>query len=297
MSLVSDSTERADPLRLDKHARIMVVRSPAALNALPTWEPHDVTFHLLLHTADSIELTSGGQHRFLSTGQFVVVPSRASKVVRLREGATVVALSFPSSIVEISLSRLESICGEVIDASQGVPAAFASLLQSLVDVTTSDSQVSLHLSDAVTALLAATLVDAADESYLSSAGRSEALFLAVRRWIEERLGEPGLTVTTIAAANHISSSYLQKLFASEGGNVSGWIRERRCERCRRDLADPQQLHVSIGVIANRWGFPSPAHFSRVFTSHYGITPSAYRAASVRPSALSTLATGEDMRQL
>ncbi|WP_189145366.1 hypothetical protein [Streptomyces lacrimifluminis] len=41
-----------------------------------------------------------------------------------------------------------------------------------------------------------------------------------------------------AACHHISVRYLHRLFPPQGITVSAWIRQRRPERCRRDLADP-----------------------------------------------------------
>lgn len=270
---------------LDRHARITVARSTADLIDCPSWEQDELSLHLLLPQSGALDLTSGSPLTIIP-GRLVVVTATAAASVRFREGAVSIVLSFPASIVDIAPSQLIQHTGSPIDTTFGVPAALASLLRSLVDVSASSPQpqIALHLSDAVTALLAATLLgtrltDGAEEGR----GRSSAIFLAVRRWIEDHLGEQGLTITAIADANHISASYLQKLFAAEGTSVTGWVRERRCERCRRDLADPDQRDVAIGQVAERWGFASAAHFSRVFTANYGVTPRDYRTASLRPS--------------
>jgi AraC-like DNA-binding protein len=58
--------------------------------------------------------------------------------------------------------------------------------------------------------------------------------------------------------------------------VAGLIRERRLERCRRDLADPGLAEIPVRAIAFRWGFPDPARFNRVFRREYGIAPGEYR---------------------
>ena len=43
----------------------------------------------------------------------------------------------------------------------------------------------------------------------------------------------------IAKAHFISTRYVHKLFQPEGTTVSAWIRSRRLEGARRDLADPE----------------------------------------------------------
>ncbi|WP_338895223.1 GMC family oxidoreductase N-terminal domain-containing protein [Streptomyces sp. TG1A-60] len=79
--------------------------------------------------------------------------------------------------------------------------------------------------------------------------------------MERRLDDPALGPDEIAAAHRVSRRHLYKLMAEEGYTVSGWLREQRLARCRRDLGDPALRHLSVGAIGGRRGFPDPAHFS------------------------------------
>jgi AraC-like DNA-binding protein len=83
----------------------------------------------------------------------------------------------------------------------------------------------------------------------------------------------------VARRHFISRSYLDKLFETEAEGVARYIRERRLERCREELADPRMTEQSILDIATRWGFVSAAHFSRVFRAAYGMTPREARRQS------------------
>jgi AraC-like DNA-binding protein len=74
----------------------------------------------------------------------------------------------------------------------------------------------------------------------------------------------------------ISVRQVHRLFAAEGLTFGSWVREQRLRRCRDDLADPRHCHHTVAEIAARWGFRSPAHFTRAFQSRYGITPADYR---------------------
>lgn len=58
--------------------------------------------------------------------------------------------------------------------------------------------------------------------------------------------------------------------------MARWIRERRLERCRRDLLDPLHREVPVSAIGARWGLADPAHFSRLFRAEYGRSPTQYR---------------------
>ncbi len=95
-------------------------------------------------------------------------------------------------------------------------------------------------------------------------------------FIRQQLGSPDLSPRSIAAAHGISLRLLHKLFHDQGLTVAGWIRQRRLEHCRHDLANPRFDAHPVGAIAGRWGFTSNAHFSRVFHATYGLSPSDYR---------------------
>lgn len=96
------------------------------------------------------------------------------------------------------------------------------------------------------------------------------------RYIDVHLASPELSPASIAAAHFVSIRHLHALFHEAGTSVSATIRERRLERCRQDLIDPVLSTSTIASIAYRWGFTDSAHFSRLFKSTYGISPSEIR---------------------
>jgi AraC-like DNA-binding protein len=114
------------------------------------------------------------------------------------------------------------------------------------------------------------------ESAMAPDTRRCALLAQIHAYIRDNLGDVRLTPGAIATAHHISVRYLHKLFHAEGLTVAGLVRERRLEQCRHDLADPQLAACPINAIAARWGFTSPAHFSRAFRSAYGLSPRQFR---------------------
>ncbi len=130
------------------------------------------------------------------------------------------------------------------------------------------------------------------ESALPPETRASALFARIQSFILGQLGDPTLTPEAIAAAHHISARSLHRLFQANGATVAGWIRQRRLDRCRRDLTDPLLQQHSVIGIARRSGFTDAAHFSRVFTATFGVTPTAWRQ---QPSTMDS-PTGGGHRQ-
>jgi len=138
--------------------------------------------------------------------------------------------------------------------------------------------VSLRLAGNVVDLLGTVLAERLDATPEDPGTAHRALMLQITAFIEEHLADPELAPAQIAAAHHISLRQLHKLFHANGTTVAGWIRQRRLERCGHDLRDPRCATRPVGAVGARWGYPDPAHFSRLFKAAYGVGPRDYRAS-------------------
>jgi AraC-like DNA-binding protein len=107
----------------------------------------------------------------------------------------------------------------------------------------------------------------------------EALRERIKQLVNERLGDPQLSVDAIALALNCSRRHLYNAFSEEPDGVAGYILHRRLEACRRSFDDRRNDHRSITEIALGFGFSNMAHFSRVFRAHLGVPPSDYRRAA------------------
>ncbi|MFI9122328.1 helix-turn-helix domain-containing protein [Streptomyces bikiniensis] len=110
--------------------------------------------------------------------------------------------------------------------------------------------------------------------------RQQVLFLRISAYVQEHLGDPDLGPAHIAAAHHISVRHLHRVFRQYDTTVAEFVRARRLDKCRRDLADPFLREIPIHAVAARWGFVQPAAFSRLFRTNTGLTPTEYRVISV-----------------
>ena len=101
----------------------------------------------------------------------------------------------------------------------------------------------------------------------------------IMAFIQQRLDDPELTPQSIAAAHGISLSYLHRLFEDESETVAAFVRRRRLERARFDLADPAQADTPVHAVAARWGFARATDFARAFRAAYGLAPGDFRKYS------------------
>lgn len=196
-------------------------------------------------------------------------------------------LQIPHKALPFPAERIRPLLAGRISGRQGVAALLGDVLRGVVsrchELSAADAaRLRGVILDLVIAVLAHEL-EADPTPALTDPGRT--LGMQIRAFIEQRLGQVDLTPAVIAAAHHISLRQLHRMFQQDGHTVSGWIRRRRLEHCRRALADPLLDGMPVNAIAARWGFPNDSHFNRTFRRTFGLTPATYRrqAREQRPA--------------
>jgi AraC-like DNA-binding protein len=241
---------------------------------------------LLVPLRGTAVVSQGGRQAAVAPGDLVLYDmSRPYQIItdgpfRMR------AVIFLRDALRLSPSQLDGVATRPMDGRKGLGLVVSQYLSGVAkQLDAGGCCHSYHLGDATLDLLAALFGDLLGGTVRAIPnGGKTGLLLRVQTYIEHRLSDPGLDLTEIAAAHHVSTRALQKLFESDGQTVTGWIRTRRIEHCRKDLANPSLAEEPVGAIAARWGLVDPAHFSRLFKSRYGVPPREYRAGAVTPAS-------------
>jgi AraC-like DNA-binding protein len=220
----------------------------------------------------------GGREAALRPGDFTLLDlSRPLRVSAAGENE-VVAVHFPHDALPLPGDELARLTAVRVPGSDGLGAPIVGLARHLAqrlenDGATDGTRLSLALID----LLIVTLAERLDRvDAVAPATRRRALLASAQAFIDRRLADPRLSPASIAAAHHISLRLLHRLFEEQGTSVGRWIRERRLERCRRDLLDPALGELPASAIAFQWGFADASHFTRVFRAAYDHPPGEYR---------------------
>ncbi|GAA2679873.1 helix-turn-helix domain-containing protein [Streptomyces lunalinharesii] len=192
---------------------------------------------------------------------------------------TGVGLEVPAALLPVPGRQLDRLTGLRLSAKEGIGALLAQLLTQLANGTHAYQPTDgPRLGQVVVDLLSALFAHALEaDALLPPETHRQTLVLRIRAYVRAHLHDPHLTPAGIAAAHHISTSYLHRLFRHEDETVAAWIRRQRLDRARRDLADPALRTTPIHAIAARWGFPRAADFTRSFRTAYGVPPSDYRS--------------------
>nr|WSX77059.1 AraC family transcriptional regulator [Streptomyces sp. NBC_00899] len=247
-------------------------------------------YHLTLLLGGAMALTHGtGPAKMFRPGDLHIVDSAqpfdlrafgAGTTGRGGPGVEAVGVDLPASMLSLPGHRLRGILGRGFSGREGMGAVLSEFLVSLDRQAAAlgldeAARLGTVVADLVTAWLARELdCEAAAPDH----ARQRATVESIRAFIRRNLHDPDLSPPVIAAAHHLSVSYLHRLFAqqSHGETVAAWIRAQRLERARRDLADPALRTMPIHMVAVRWGIPSASDFSRSFRAAYGLSPREHR---------------------
>lgn len=245
-------------------------------------------FHLVLPTYGQRVLAQDRKEALVQPSDLVFYDtSRPSQLSAAASNSTIqgITVLIPRTLISLPSRKVKDLTATSFSGRVGVGALLSQFLNRLSISTDQYKEThAAHLGMILIDLLTTLLDDVLDSSASSPQPRQLALLAQVQAFIQRQLADPALGPDMIAAAHHISTRSLQQLFQDHELTVSGWIKQCRLERCQRDLANPLLETRPIHAIAERWGFISSAHFSRVFRTTYGVAPSDYRRLTRAKSA-------------
>lgn len=198
-----------------------------------------------------------------------------------------VAVIFPRKLLPLRHDQVRSLTATAFPGDRGAAAVVSSMAGALAEHLDDDAHPAerTRLGTAVVDLAGVVLAARVDGlGAVPPRTRQRALLLRIQSFVEQRLDDPALSPQAIADAHFVSIRYLHRLFEQQGLTVGGWVRERRLDRCRRDLSDPALADRPVSAIAAARGIANPSHFTRIFRAAYGAPPAEYRAAALDAAA-------------
>lgn len=264
---------------------VTVEGAPMAMNrpAQPAGSRHDGCLMVMSLFDGTAVVTRGGQVTPVRPGETVFYDSARPMRIDFTSAFRVACLIFPRTLIGLPDTHLRRVLGAPI--SRCAPSAsllwplLAGLGETVPKLPPGSGEVLLRH---VVGLLSVVAEEPLPEDHPSSPA-SQDLLSRIKSYIDQRLGDPALSLASIARAHHISVRYLHKLFESEDTTASRWIQRRRLQRCRHELARQESATVTISSVARQSGFSSAAHFSRVFRRAYGMSPAEWREKVLRES--------------
>ncbi|MFG3345709.1 helix-turn-helix domain-containing protein [Streptomyces sp. NPDC048018] len=237
---------------------------------------------LALITRGSLRISQLRNESVVAGGLVLTDTSRPSEGECTGGQIESVVLQIPRQALPLRPDRLDGLLAQSLAADEGSGVILAEFLKSLLSYGPGCRPEELNgmgsvALDLATAFLARQLGDAGEAP---AEARAQETLQRIYRFVENNLGDPGLTPQMIADRHNMSLRQLYNLYADQPLTVAAHIRRSRLERARADLACRELSSSPVHVIAARWGFPSPTGFSRAFREAYGMTPTEHRTYSL-----------------
>lgn len=232
---------------------------------------------LALHQDGEAVLRDDRKNIALAPGDIIVGPSRAAAVMQYHSNCRQFMVSMPNHALRGRLTGVPRLTLDHLSGRTGLGRMFAGTLGAVADALETlhdDDLVSMELS--LSECIASILTSQRDDSVVAFSRTQAATLQRVQSQIENLLSDPELSLAIVAALERVSERLVQKLFEGSGETFTGYLRRRRLERSRADLANRQYGHLSISDICFRWGFNDAAHFSHAFRDRYQMSPRQYR---------------------
>lgn len=239
-------------------------------------DPADAIW-LALHLSGDAALQDGRQTIELMPGDIVFGPANAQAGLDFQSNFHQFLVSMPHASLKTRLPAVPAMVLGHLSGRAGLGRLFAGTLTSLADAfdTLDDSDIA-PVESALSEFIATSMAARVEANASPVSGSQAATIRRLCHYVDANLNDASLSVTAVAAHEHVSERLVQKLFESLGETFTAYVRRGRLERCRADLANRQYGHLSISDICFRWGFNDPAHFSRCFRDRYSMSPRQYR---------------------
>lgn len=232
---------------------------------------------LALHLGGDARLHDGRQTIALAPGDIVFGPPEARAGLDFRSNFRQFVVSLPRAVLKTRPPGSPVFALGHLSGRAGLGRMFSGTLTSLADAfdTLGDDDTA-PVEAALSEFIATSLATQRDSAHPAVSNTRAATMRRLCQFIDANLSDSALSLAAVAAHERVSERLVQKLFESLGQTFTAYLRQRRLERSRADLANRQYGHLSISDICFRWGFNDPAHFSHSFRDRYSMSPRQYR---------------------
>ena len=228
---------------------------------------------VLLQRTGRTVFEAGSKQMVLKSGDLLIWHGERSLRFDMPDRFQKVCLLVQRDFFESMLPQSSSYAGHHLEQRNNISRLLAACLSTLADdVLTSAAGSAGTAVELALNMLGAALTQLRESNNIAP---RTSLYRRLTSFIEEQLADPNLSPAMIAQKHHISPRYLHLIFSEQGTTVGTWIRSRRLAKCRAELANVRNDR-SVTEIAMDWGFSDVAHFSRSFSSAYGVSPLKFR---------------------
>jgi acetamidase/formamidase/AraC-like DNA-binding protein len=246
------------------------------------------TIWLVLLIEGAASCIREGETLRMEPGDILCGRTRSEAALTLETDFTALLVDVPPQLLNPSLLAPLPNKVVLVPGDKGVGRVFSGMLNSVAEaIDTLELDEIRPIEIALPEFLLTSLFSEAAEGPLGGAASVRAAILhKILQTIEIKLADPDLSLAEVAREHALPVRYVQKLLSLTGQGFSTYVRDRRLDRTKADLASPLHQQLSITDICLRWGFNDIAYFSRSFRERFAMSPREHRKAAGLSVALS-----------
>ena len=236
------------------------------------------TVYLALKRRGRGQVSQDGRQAVVRPGDLVLTRSTGAATVDMAGGSAYHHLLLPFGQLALPERTVRRVTAVPLRPDRPLARVVASHVRQLAASAPLDPHEAMALARPTVALVRALVAVAAEEPHLARGPLGDTLQHRVVDYLHEHWLDRDLTVAVIARAHHVSTRHVYHLLASSGISLRDWLRTRRLEACRDQLAGPDAWSLRVSDVGKRFGFHDATSFGRAFRRAYGMTPGDWRAA-------------------
>ncbi|MBB6563466.1 AraC-like DNA-binding protein [Acidovorax soli] len=250
-----------------------VVRTPRSISRAA-----DDCFIVSLQTRGHGVISQDGRDAAVAPGDFALYDSTRPYTLQFSEDFEEIVLKLRGEQLRALVTGTEQLTATTVSGRSGAGHLMAHMVTALRDEADRLPAASAAaVASGVISVLAAGL-QSLPACHLVEPSAMGAYHVArIKRHIDARLRDPGLSVESVARDLGMSSGHLHRLFKTEPQSPSHYLWGQRLDGASRELLDARRARASVSEIAFGWGFNDAAHFSRAFKERFGRAPREWRA--------------------
>jgi acetamidase/formamidase/AraC-like DNA-binding protein len=239
------------------------------------------TIWLVLLIEGAASFMREGEILRMEPGDILCGRTRSEAALTLETDFTALLVDVPPQLLNPSLLAPLPSKVVLVPGDKGVGRVFSGMLNSVAEaIDTLELDEIRPIEIALPEFLLTSLFSEAAEGPLGGAASVRAAILhKILQTIEIKLADPELSLAEVAREHALPVRYVQKLLSLTGQGFSTYVRDRRLDRTKADLASPLHQQLSITDICLRWGFNDIAYFSRSFRDRFAMSPRQHRKAA------------------
>jgi AraC-like DNA-binding protein len=213
----------------------------------------------------------------LAQGDLMLCDPARPYTIRFDNPNRMLVLRIPSERLAERVADPEALCGRRLAGDGLAGALLTSFIRTLwVNAAEAGDVMGEALQDAALSLLAAAALEGQGQAPASRGAQPDLGARArIKRFIDENLCDPDLSVGRVADKLGVSPRYVQMVFAGIATTPLAYIRRKRLERAARALRE-DGVACNITELSFSLGFNDLSHFSRAFKAQYGVGPREFR---------------------